>query len=216
MIDEYQSSESSEDLAISRLYRATRREQPSAGLDAGILSEAQSRTRRQRNRWLFSISTAAVVLLGITLTLQLLEQAPRLPKTIEDIESDRSTESRSVAPSEERRAMSAPKMMRESLPSSDQEKHFNAQKAAHRRPMPAGMSDSGQRQMEEMGFDGIEQPLMESAEPSQAPVEWLSSIDKQIEAGETERAIQELRAFVKLYPNYLLPEKFQTLLMSRP
>lgn len=64
------------DPAISELYRRSRRPEPAAATDNAILDRARREVRRRRNRWLLPLSTAALVVMGLTLTLRMVDQQP--------------------------------------------------------------------------------------------------------------------------------------------
>ncbi|MES9981153.1 MAG: hypothetical protein ABW107_20725 [Candidatus Thiodiazotropha sp. 6PLUC5] len=62
-----------DDSQLTTLYRAGRTEQPSEALDQTILSEARKVASKRRNRWIVPLSSAALVLLGVGLSLPLIE-----------------------------------------------------------------------------------------------------------------------------------------------
>jgi len=59
------------DPAISDLYRKTGDIAPPASLDEAVLASARRATRQRRQRWILPLSTAAVLMLGITVLLKL-------------------------------------------------------------------------------------------------------------------------------------------------
>ena len=59
--------------SLSALYRHTRKEQPSPELDQAVKQEARRALSRRRKRWWLPLSTAAVILLGVSLTLNQVE-----------------------------------------------------------------------------------------------------------------------------------------------
>ena len=90
MTDKHTKRSSKDDQPLSALYRSSRREQPSNELDERILAQASTVARHRRRRWLLPISSVAVLLLGLTLTLQLTRppDLPRLELEREARESD--------------------------------------------------------------------------------------------------------------------------------
>jgi hypothetical protein len=69
-----------DDRSLSALYRRTRSEQPSAALDEAIRQQSRRRVGRIRRLWLVPLSTAAVLVLGISLTLKVVNfHDPRGP-----------------------------------------------------------------------------------------------------------------------------------------
>lgn len=65
---------------VSAAYRATADAQPSAGVDAAILEAARREARRPRRRaWQVPAAVAAVLVLGVTLTLRMRDDFGGLP-----------------------------------------------------------------------------------------------------------------------------------------
>jgi hypothetical protein len=56
---------------LNELYRNSRREQPSAKLDRRIRKAAKAAVNRRRNRWLWTLSTAAILVLSFTLVIEM-------------------------------------------------------------------------------------------------------------------------------------------------
>ncbi|MEN8179771.1 MAG: hypothetical protein ABFS39_14310 [Pseudomonadota bacterium] len=211
MTDQQNKSEVGEDPAISHLYRATRIEEPDAALDVKILAEAKAVTHHQRRRWLLPLSSAAVVLLGVTLTLKLMDQAPRLPQSIDDFNYEQPAESRAIQRAEKKQAQPAPAMMMESMsaPAKEHKDKLKLQKAAPRTSAPAGGSLQGLGQMDASeAFESNQQDLP-AVEIMDDPAEWLAHIQMVLDRGERNRAVQELKAFIATYPEYPLPESLQ-------
>lgn len=69
MSREQQSDRLPDEPSLSALYRNTRKEQPSPELDQAVMQEARRALDRRRKRWWLPLSTAAVILLGVSLTL---------------------------------------------------------------------------------------------------------------------------------------------------
>ena len=137
MIDRQTKPEPDEDSAISIHYRTIRREEPNAELDAKILAKAKAAAHRRRRRWLLPVSSAAVVLLGLTLTLKLVDQAPRLPQTYEDFGTELPAEAEVVRRTEKKRAPPVPAMMMDSK-SGHVKEEIKLQKSAPVHSVPLG------------------------------------------------------------------------------
>jgi hypothetical protein len=75
-------SEEPQDPPLSRLYQATRDQEPTPGLDAAIRARARDHCRRRLpRRWLVPLSTAALVVLGLSLSLRVLDLQPPARET---------------------------------------------------------------------------------------------------------------------------------------
>jgi hypothetical protein len=213
-----------EDPDIGALYRATRTMEPGTELDALILARARTAARRRRNRWLLPLSSAAVVMLGLTLTLQLLEQEPTLP-SVEDYAVDEAVESiaapqKSIAGKKEKQAQPG-QAVREAASSLQQEdaglrlrklvpvEEPASPAAAGRAAVPQGVrAQAEEEQPAEQTGEFVEAlPLME-------PGPWLANISEMVDGGEIDKAIAELQRFQTRYPGYAIPEALQHLKRS--
>jgi hypothetical protein len=70
------------DPGLGELYRRTRIEQPPAALDKRILDSARRQTAGRRQRLLIPLASAALVLIGLSLTLRVLELDKPLEKAL--------------------------------------------------------------------------------------------------------------------------------------
>ena len=73
-----------DDPELSAMYQLTRVAQPPAELDADILRQARRHSSHRKQRLLLPLATAALVLLGLSLTLQVLDLDKPLEKTLEE------------------------------------------------------------------------------------------------------------------------------------
>ena len=214
-----------DDPDITALYRSTRREEPNAALDGRILSEARHVARRRRNRWLLPLSSAAVVMLGLTLTLKLVDQEPTLP-SVEDAAVDEAVEMMSVpqksvagkkqkAEAPLRRDMGGTTVMehkeaevrlRQALPAED-----GARPAAAGRAV-APLSRDIDLLSEEQAPPIEKEKVFAGAMPVPDPEPWLERISKMVEAGESDKAVIELKRFRESYPDCPIPEVMLQLL----
>lgn len=200
-----------EDSGISTLYQATRHEVPSAELDAKILAEAQVVARGRRRRWLVPLSSAAVVLLGLTFTLRLVDQAPRLPQTGEDFSTELPAEIEVIPRAEKKQVLPKPAMMMDSLPGRAKEEGVKLRKAAPRSsvPSPNKVETFGDMDLYE-ALESDNQAL-KSVEMEDTPADWLARIEMYLDKGDRAKAIQELKAFMFRYPDYSLPKALEEL-----
>jgi len=72
-----------DDKGLTGLYRRTRVEQPPADLDDAILARARRRAARHRQRLFIPLASAALLLVGLSLTLRVLELDKPLEKALE-------------------------------------------------------------------------------------------------------------------------------------
>lgn len=79
------SNEEHIDQAISRLYQSSNKAEPSAEIDAAILAQARERLNKNESkqakpsvnkwqRWAVPLSTAALVVMGVSITLKIMNQ----------------------------------------------------------------------------------------------------------------------------------------------
>ncbi len=187
-----------DDPAIGALYRHARRGEPSADLDARILTAARRAARRRRNRWMVPLSTAATLLIGITLLLKAVDQGPYAPERAIGLDEPLSLPHSDAAgvPAPEREVQEAAPMLK-SRPAPPVDR-FDAPRALRGpAPLPEAMQDTA--------------PPFEERAPGEPPAAWLADIERLFEAGETDRARAELKRFREHYPDHPLPEPLQVL-----
>jgi hypothetical protein len=210
--DQQKKPEDGEDPAISSLYRATRIEEPSAELDAKILAEAKAVTQHRHRRWLLPVSSAAVVLLGVTLTLQLQDQVSRLPQTLEDfgaeipaeMQADQRAAKKQVVPP-------APALMMEPSSKRIEEGRAKLQKSAPGRSVTADSAFESLRERDEAEVLENSDQNQQAIELVENPAVWLQRIQNYLHEEDRSKAIAELKAFKSRYPDYPLSERLQTL-----
>jgi len=199
--------------ALSALYRTTRRETPPEALDAALLAQARRQAAARRRRWMLPLSSAAVVLLGVSLVvkLNLLAPPPILPESPATDEQpqtvrERLPESVSVPvpaassgagalsrQQEERR--SAPAKLQSAMPSrpvtsADEEGIASA---------PPRMSAASKAEADTSLSDLAETPWRDDAD------HWVTYMLKLLETGREADARQELALFRLQYGDYDLP-----------
>lgn len=220
-----QNEDAMNDPEIAALYRSTREEEPDSSLDDRILAQARLTARRRRNRWLLPLSSAAVVMLGLTLTLKLLEQEPTLP-TVEDFAVDevaepmgvpqrsmREKKEQAIAPGKMEMGVSPTKEKRDS--EVRLQKIVPAEESA--KPTAAD-SASAPATEKPMGVIEEEQLRQRSDVVESVPAEdeeiWLARIMGMVDAGNADMATDELVRFMERYPEYPVPDSLQYLLMD--
>jgi hypothetical protein len=103
-------SDEPRDPVLSQLYQATRQPQPAAELDAAIRAQARRQCRRRpARRWFVPLGAAAVLLLGVSLSLRVLDWQPRIPAG-EVVESRADSAARPAARLEAPADLAAPQM----------------------------------------------------------------------------------------------------------
>jgi hypothetical protein len=205
--------------ALSELYRTTRRETPSEALDAALLAQARRQAAARRRRWMLPLSSAAVVLLGVSLVvkLNLLAPPPILPGSPAIDEQpqsvrERQPESVSVpAPTTSSGAGTLPRLHEEqrSAPA-------KLQRAMPPRPVtsadeegidsaPTRMKAASKAEADAALSELAKQPWREDAD------QWVSYMLKLLATGREADARQELALFRQQYGDYDLPPPLKQL-----
>lgn len=222
--------DSHEDPALSAIYRRISQEAPSAQLDGRVMESARRHVARRSHRWWLPLSTAAVLVLTITLLLRHQQTPDVLQEQFAQLESAPAAVPVAPAPAtprkEERIAAKPESRVAEAplaealLADSAKSVAPPAEVAAAPAPAPALAVEptadmAGEsRQAETAGAvarSGIEaeqkrEAATEAAEP------WLKRIEALRVKGEIEAVRRELAAFRKVYPGYVLPRELQALL----
>lgn len=218
---------SEHDPHISALYRKTGNIEPPATLDEAVLASARRAVRQRRNRWMLPLSTAAVLMLGLTVLLKLNSEWQPGPKLEDGAPAS--------TPHEEKLAEAPARMMaKKSAPAPSKSQALTAQPSTTITEQPrqtaraksedaesqsiaadtAPMTNSTMHETEirkEAGspvISGMAQAEQEVLEPKP----WLEKIRKLIEAKKPDAAKKELKAFRKHYPDYKLPDDLKALI----
>ena len=204
-----------EDPKLRALYQAGRDEQPSETLDRSVLTQARHAAARRRKRWVVPLSSAALLLLGVSLTLPLIEPPEPLyesePASPADYEKrllqepDRSLQK--SAPSQ------APAGLRLSPPPSrealEQRESATAEIDEAAAPAPA-LRARKRAQAESLGEASREDPQpLAQEDAGLTPQAWLERIEQLISADRQQAATESLAEFRTRYPDYPLPESVQ-------
>lgn len=202
--------DSHDDPTISALYRSASQEAPSRHLDERVMVTARRHVARRSHRWWLPLSTAAVLVLAITLLLRHQQAPDELQEQFAQLEPEsRAKSSVAEAPLAEAPLADSAKSVAPPAAVAAAPSQSPALAAAPTADM-AGES----RQAEAAGAmarSGIEaeqkrEAATEAAEP------WLKRIEALRVKGEIEAARRELAAFRKAYPAWPLSKELQALL----
>jgi len=218
--DERHNTDSGQDPEITKLYRHSRSEEPSAELDARILEQARITARHNRRRWLVPLSSAAVVLLGLTLTLQLMEQEPTL-SDIDDYLSDEAPKTEAVeGAAREKKQKAASPVLQAPAPAEMRKDSLRSREMAPAEydaaPAASGISAPEHMMQDVAPAKTLAEPA--SSQPADAmtaqeePEAWLARISALYEQGETQTAIEEMASFRQHYPDHPVPDTLKQLL----
>ena len=195
MSGERSSDQLPDDPSLSALYRRTRQERPTAELDQAVMQEARRALSRRRVRWWLPLSTAAVILLGVSLTLNQMEP-PGYPEP--DVEMTKESQPSAAVPAPATEI--APKKMMKSAPAPGLQQAV----PARQRFEADGMLFDTPMQME----------MEEAASATQAddarqlvpPARQVSEMLELLRQGDSQELLKVLRVFRASHPDYPLPE----------
>lgn len=216
-----------EDPAISALYRRSRDSEPPAELDHAVLAEAQRVARRRPRRWLLPLSTAAVVVVGVTLVLKMGMQPQFSPQP-------------AGVPHEPPGPVSAPEQ-RQPTPVAPPARDSRAEealspplKSASPPPRPTAKrrtegleSLSEPAQSDRMRFKAPAAPAVQSkaagapaaeereslnVQDAPTPELWLKQIEELLTSGRQSEAKAQLAAFRRRYPDRSIPKELTPLM----
>jgi hypothetical protein len=206
-----------QDTELNRLYRAGRHEAPNEALDQAVLAEARKVTARYRKRWILPLSSAALILLGVGLSLPLIDlkediYQPRLPLPASVEQTDSRPESESVlskpAPPQAPAAASdgfEPRSMAEPVPQFEMASPPVMEYRARERSQALGPERKRKQQASEAKLQSADSGISDLP-----PEQWLLEIEAMIEAGRDPAAKRALNGFIKVYPDYPLPKSLRT------
>lgn len=210
--------ESQAEQGIRRLYQATRREEPSTELDARILHLARQAISARRPRWLVSVATAAVLVLGLTLTLHVVEPPQWTP---EEESAPPAPASLEYAPRVSAPVLQAePKKLeqrmfdRRQAPATSEYKEWGQESATSAFPAASPKrDDAGGPAMFEA--DEVIAPLGNILAPAKPlkmntnPEQWLKEIERLLDQGELPQVREALLRFRAEYPDHPIPERLR-------
>jgi hypothetical protein len=209
---------------IGSLYRATRQETSPPHLDRAILAAARRAVRRRRFRWVVPASSAALVLLGLSLSYRFLEDLARLeapealaPANLDETLAPRQTDGRARQRPPESAARSAPAAASDALrqpagpPASRGTEDFPSEPEA-RPPVP--VKPEAQKRYRVLQPSISRPKEAEEASPARSPDEWLRQIRVYKDAGDLDAARNLLRAFLQQFPEAETPRDLRGLLSN--
>lgn len=203
-----------DDSQLTTLYRASRKEQPSEALDQAILSEARKVASKRRNRWIVPLSSAALVLLGVGLSLPLIE-LPYKPsqqlKTPTILKQDSYPEAdiylkKAPVPAAPASAPALPYSIEESATGADSSSTIRRQALTPKmtRSLDTASNEKPEAELQAFGETGAEL----------TPVAWLNQIELLIESNQLQAAKQQLEQFRLRFPEYPLPDSLKLWLIE--
>ncbi|MCU7808319.1 MAG: hypothetical protein KZQ73_10690 [Candidatus Thiodiazotropha sp. (ex Semelilucina semeliformis)] len=215
MTQQDQQRNPTDDRQLSELYRASRNEQPAAELDAAILAQAHAQARSRRRRWMLPLSTAAVILLGTSLTLTLVQPpvSTQLPDEKTDVMSEALEE---MTPKASSPPAAAPAMKRQAVAPAGEPPVLELQSAMpSRAEMDADVLAPMERRASEMKREkssfGQAMAEKEAIEVLRTPEAWINDMHSLLRDGEVDALEQELAAFREHYPDTPLPPELEAI-----
>lgn len=218
------------DPRLSNLYRHTRIAGPSPDLDGAIRTEAQRFARGRRYRWLLPLSSAALVLFGLSLVLRIIEldRPPEQPalSEMEAVELERA-----AAPSPKRTQPETPASLRpvpavKETPAAAVDQTLRMREEvtvpAHKferktRPAPFLDQEAAIGGMAPLPLTGKRKsdPAATAESPDERkddPDAWLRRIRKLVSVGRMSDAAGQLAELRASYPEHPLPDDLSVLL----
>ncbi len=192
---------------ISALYRQAGDIAPPASLDEAVLASARRAVRQRRQRWIVPLSTAAVLMLGLTVLLkinsewQTKESVPMAMPHEEKAEASAGMLAKKAAP-----ASPAPQVLR-AVPPQQSSRAKTEIAESFGAVADAVQKTDKQKENETLAIAGAAQAEPKVLEPKP----WIEKIRKLIEEKKLDEGRKELRAFRKRYPDYKLPNDLKSL-----
>ncbi len=194
---------------ISALYRKAGNVEPPAKLDEAVLTSARRAIRQRRQRWILPLSTAAVLMLGITVLL----------KINSEWQPGDALERSAPAPAmhEEKAETSTGVLAKKAAPVSPEPRALRAvppQQASRAKTEIAESLGADAAPMMDSTIQEAESPVIAGtalAEPKVLePKPWIEKIRKLLLEKKPDEAKKELEAFRKHYPDYKLPDDLKS------
>ncbi|MCU7797918.1 MAG: hypothetical protein KZQ75_12375 [Candidatus Thiodiazotropha sp. (ex Myrtea spinifera)] len=215
MTQQDQQRNSTDDLQLSELYRASRNEQPADELDKAVLAQAHAQAKSRRRSWMLPLSTAAVILLGTSLTLTLVQPpvTTQLPDEKTDVMSDTLEE---MSPKASSPPAAAPAMKRQAVAPAGEPPVLELQSAM---PSRAEMDTdvlvpierrASEKKREKSSF-GQAMAEKEAIEVLRTPEAWINDMHSLLRDGDVDALEQELEAFREHYPDTPLPPELEAM-----
>jgi hypothetical protein len=181
--------------SLENAWRDLDHPEPPALVDQGILNRARAAVDKPHSNrpwsfgWIHTVTTAAVIVLGVTLLLPFREPAPPI---------ERPAPAASPPAERERATAKARLMERQSAEPSSEEDRSVAPGAAE----PEVGAEAGTAAVR------LADEAMTIAEDADdlAPEQWLEDIRALVEAGRVDEARSSLDAFLEAWPDYPVPD----------
>lgn len=231
--------DSHDDSAISALYRRASQEAPLRHLDERVLVTARRHAAQRSHRWWLPLSTAAVLVLAVTLLLRHQQAPDVLQEQLAQLEPAPAASvppppavpaaPAPATPRQEERIAAKPELRAKSsvaeVPLAETSLADTAQSVAPPAEVAAAPAPAlavaptadmagESRQAETAG--AVARAGSEAEQKREVATEaaepWLKRIEALRVKGEIEAARRELAAFRKVYPGYVLPKELQALL----
>jgi hypothetical protein len=201
-----------DDRELSELYRRGRSEQPPPALDAVILAQAKRQNANRKRRLLVPLASAALLLVGLSLTLRVIELDRPLEKAPEEAEAPlprRQSQDQAPAPAVAP-AIPPPAPTPRSRPPVPTARALKAPAKAEqdRFPAPAALDDMEQGPAP-MGY--MMAPMREKS--AEGPDPFLA-IRELLRQGRREEARQALLALLRERPGLTVPPELRDLLTN--
>lgn len=205
--------------ALQRKYRAAAREEPPAMLDQVVLNRARRAAAQHAIRpwsfsWMHATATAALLVLGLTLVLQLRETT-RVPETLPETP---------LQPAEYYDGLED-----QDSAVGEQESFHRSRDDAHLRKLEIQKSEALREVREEVlepppaapkpSYNMMKAlPKYETQEAAVArpPEEWLDHILELKKSGDEAAWRSELEAFIRTFPDHPLPRELSEALQAEP
>lgn len=209
------------DPALSALYRRSGDIQPPVELDDAVLDAARRASRRRR--WIFPLSTAAILVIGVGLVLRTAMQPEfgthpaGIPGTLTDSPSGAEAE-QTPSPAQARRPRAddaaAPAAKPQAAPPRELTPGLLHEERAEPPRTRSKASAAPQVAPEaDMGMSVEKAPPRAAPDdlPQAQPEPWLTRIRELLLEGRRAEAKQQLAAFRRQYPGYPIPEDLREL-----
>ncbi len=181
--------------SLEHAWRDLEHPEPPALVDQGILNRARAAVDRPHSNrpwsfgWIHTVTTAAVIVLGVTLLLQFREPAPPADFPVPD-----------ASPPAERDAATAKTRLMERQAAEPMRREARSVAPAAAEPAEETEADAAAPRLANEAMS-----IAEDADDL-APEQWLEDIRALVEAGRLEAARASLDAFREAWPDYPVPD----------
>jgi hypothetical protein len=184
---------------------------PNEALDQVVLNEARRVTAKNRNRWIVPLSSAALILLGIGLSLPLIDlqndiyhEKRRQPSPAQQVDSLSESDHELAKPTLPQAPASRTTKFRSMAdPMPQPQAEMAAPPAVEYRAREKTHSTAAENRLQEQPHD--------SAQAVLTPQQWLVEIEQLIASGREQAARRALNEFMQRYPDHPIPESLQRL-----